>query len=140
MTQGEKEKILKFLQKEHLAVLSYAEKNQPKSAVIDFSESKSLEILFITLTSYRKYKILKKNPKISLCFGGKKNSTVQYEGLAEEISKLSFLPYLKYHIQKNPIELKFSRMLEAKFFKIKPVWVRYSNFKKSPNEIFEVKV
>lgn len=134
-----KEKILKFLKKENLAVLSYVNKNQPQSAVIDFSETESLEIIFTTLTGYRKYKILKKNPKASLVFGGEDKLTVQYEGVAKEMSRLDFLPYLKYHIKKNPVELKFSKMLEARFFKVTPKWIRYSDYGVNPNEIFEIK-
>ncbi len=138
MKNHNRDKILKFLRRENLAVLSYAENGQPKSSVVDYSEDEDLQIIFITLLKYRKYSLIKKNPRISLCIGGKNNITVQYEGIAKELTRLKFLPYLKYHIKKNPVELKFSKMLEAKFFIIKPTWIRYSDFSAKPNEIFEI--
>ena len=140
MTQEQQVQILEINKKENLAVLAYDNNGQPRSAAIDFSETENLEIVFTTLTNYRKYENLKNNPKVSLVFGGKENITVQYEGEAKELSRVGFLPYLKYHIQKNPVELKFSEMLEARFFKISPTWIRYSNFSAKPNEIFEINV
>ncbi|MBI5529960.1 MAG: pyridoxamine 5'-phosphate oxidase family protein [Candidatus Doudnabacteria bacterium] len=139
MNQEQKEKVLELLKKENLAVLSYLHGNKPRSAVIDFSETGDLEIIFTTLLSYRKYEDLKQNSNVALTFGGKNNITVQYEGEAKELGKTEFLPYLKYHIQKNPIELKFSEMLEARFFKVSPVWIRYSDYGAKPNNIFEIK-
>ena len=139
MTQEQKDKILEFLKRENLAVISYDNNGQPRSAVIDFSETEDLDIIFTTLTHYRKYENLKQNQKVALVFGGKDNITIQYEGEAKELSKIEFLPHLKYHIQKNPVELKFSEMIEARFFKVSPTWVRYSYYGAKPNEIFEIK-
>ncbi len=139
MTQEQKDKILEFLKRENLAVISYDDNGQPRSAVIDFSETEDLEIVFTTLTHYRKYKNLKQNPKVALVFGGRDNITIQYEGEAQELSEIEFLPYLKYHIHKNPVELKFSEMIEARFFRVSPTWVRYSDYGAKPNEIFEIK-
>ncbi|MFA5991203.1 MAG: pyridoxamine 5'-phosphate oxidase family protein [Candidatus Doudnabacteria bacterium] len=139
MTQEQKEKILEFFRKEKLAVLSYLHGDQPRSAAIDFSETEDLDIVFTTLSGYRKYENLKQNPNVAFTFGGKNNVTIQFEGKAKELSRTEFLPYLKYHIQKNPVELKFSEMLEAKFFKVNPAWIRYSDFSAKPNNIFEIK-
>ena len=102
MAPEQKKKILKLFKNENLAVLGYIHEDQPRSAVIDFSETENLEIIFTTLISYRKYKNLKKNPKVSFSFGGKNSITIQYEGEAKELSRVAFLPHLKYHIQKMP--------------------------------------
>ena len=139
MIQEQKEKILQALKKEHLVVLSTAVNGNPEAAVIDFSETKNLEIIFTTLVGYRKYKILKKNPKVALVFGGERKLTIQYEGKAKEIGRVKFLPYMKYHFKKNPIEIKFAKMLEARFFKVTPTWIRYADYGAKPNEIFEIK-
>jgi uncharacterized pyridoxamine 5'-phosphate oxidase family protein len=138
MGPEQKTKILEFLKKENLANLAYNHGGQPRAAVIDFSETEELEIIFTTLLSYRKYESLKNNPKVAFVFGGKDNITLQYEGIATELGKLEFLPYLKYHLKKNPIEAKFAEMLEARFFKVKPTWIRYANYGSKPNEIFEL--
>lgn len=139
MIKEQRKKILQTLKKEHLAVLSTAFKDAPEAAVIDFSETKNLEIIFTTLVSYRKYKILKKNSKVALVFGGERKLTIQYEGKAKEIGRVKCLPYMKYHFKKNPIEIKFAKMLEARFFKITPTWIRYADYVANPNEIFEIK-
>jgi hypothetical protein len=58
MIQEQKERILQFLKNENLAVIAYDHSGQPRSAVIDFSETENLEVVFVTLTSYRKYENL----------------------------------------------------------------------------------
>ncbi len=136
----QKEKVLEFINGQKLAVLSYDNNGQPSSAVIDFSETADLEIIFTTLIGYRKYLSLKKNPKVAFCFGGDQNITVQYEGVAKELGKLDFLPYLKYHLEKNPVEAKFAEMPEARFFKVSPTWIRYADYGAKPNNIFEIKL
>jgi len=134
-----KKLVLGFLKSHKLGVIATAAGRQPEAAAVDFSETNALEIILTTLAFYRKYKNLKKNRKVAFVVGGEKSVTLQYEGLAEELSRNAFKKYYKRHVHKNPIEKKFGVMPEARFFKIKPTWLRYSDFTKQPNEIFELK-
>ena len=139
MKISEKKKlVLNFLKSHKLGVIATAGGRQPEAAAVDFSETPALEIILTTLAFYRKYKNLKKNRKVAFVVGGEKSITLQYEGLAQELSRLAFKKYYKRHIQKNPVEKKFAAMSEARFFKVKPTWLRYSDFTAEPNNIFEI--
>ena len=139
MQANEKQKILNFLKGHKLGVISTVNSNRPEAAAIDFSETSAMEIIFTTLTGYRKYKNLLKNSKIAFVVGGEENITLQYEGVAEELSRAAFKKYYKRHIQKNPVEKKFAAMPEARFFRVKPIWLRFSDFTAQPSKIFEAK-
>ncbi len=131
--------VLNFLKSHKLGVIATSGGKQPEAAAVDFSETSKLEIILTTLAFYRKYKNLKRNSRVAFVVGGEQGVTLQYEGLAEELSRAAFKKYYKRHIQKNPIEKKFDVMPEARFFKIKPTWLRYSDFTAKPNNIFEMK-
>ena len=139
MKAREKQRILNFLKGHKLGVISTVESGKPEAAAIDFSETSALEIIFTTLVGYRKYKNLLKNSKIAFVVGGEENITLQYEGVAKELNRTAFKKYYKRHIQKNPVEKKFAAMPEARFFRVKPTWIRFSDFTAQPSEIFETK-
>jgi uncharacterized pyridoxamine 5'-phosphate oxidase family protein len=145
MGQGQKNKILNkeriafnFLKAHKLGVIATLNARKPEAAAIDFSETSKLEVVFTTLAFYRKYKNLNKNSKAAFVVGGEKGVTLQYEGLARELSRGAFKKYYKRHVQKNPVEKKFASMPEARFFIVKPTWLRYSDFTAKPNNIFEI--
>ncbi|MCL5008863.1 MAG: pyridoxamine 5'-phosphate oxidase family protein [Patescibacteria group bacterium] len=133
-----KRKVLRFLKQHHMGVIATLGGSQPEAAAIDFSETAELEVVFTTLAFYRKYKNLRKNSRVAFVVGGEEKITLQYEGVAEELSVKAFAKYLKRHVQKNPVEKKFAAMPEARFFKVRPVWLRYSDFAAQPNNIFEI--
>jgi len=130
--------VLNHLGKHKLGVIATLNARKPEAAAIDFSETSKLEVVFTTLAFYRKYKNLNKNSKVAFVVGGEKGITLQYEGLARELSRGAFKKYHNRHVQKNPVEKKFAAMPEARFFIIKPAWLRYSDFTAKPNNIFEI--
>jgi len=136
----QKRVVLDFMKSQKLAALATAdERGKPEVAMVDFSETGDLEVVVTTLIIYRKYRNLSQNKNVALAIGGADNITVQYEGAATELSREEFKKFAAYHIAKNPIEEKFAAMPEARFFKISPTWIRYSNYAAKPNEIFEIK-
>lgn len=133
-----KDRILEYLRKHTLTVVASCFKDQPRAAVIDFSETENLEIIFTTMQYYRKYEDLLDNPKVAFAFGAQGEPTVQYEGIARELTREEFKPYQDYHVSKNPVEAKFAAMDEARFFKVVPTWIRYADYGAKPNDIFEI--
>ena len=65
-------------------------------------------------------------------------ATIQYEGIAVELSGKELEEYKQVHFQKFPEAVKFEK-LGVKFFKIIPKWVRYTNVYEQPWEVFEIK-
>ncbi len=137
-----KQKILAFLKTQNLGVIATnsATSQSPESAVVGFSETENLEIVFSTSSETRKYQNLMKHPHVSFVIGwsfGKENKNVQFEGKAELISNDEREKYMQQHIGKNPGSSKFAQDPKQCFFKVAPSWIRYSDFTVVPNEVHE---
>lgn len=136
-----KQIILDFIKKQKLAVLSTVDKdNKPESAVLEFGETDSLEIIFDTFDSSRKYRNLQTNKNVSFVIGWDENITVQYEGVAEELMDEEKKKYQKVYWIKNPRAKRWARREGIAYFKVTPRWIRYSDLNKAPWEIFEIKL
>lgn len=136
-----KKKTLEFLKKKQLMVISTINsEGNSQSAVVGFTETSDLEIIFGTSNETRKYSNLQKNKNISLVIGWdlEEKITVQYEGVAREMNGAEFEKCKKLHILKNPKREKHSNNFRERFFKITPKWIRYSDLSKNPEEIFEI--
>ena len=137
-----KRKVLDFIKKKKLAVVSTINfKGISESALVAFSETDKLEIIFGTFKNTRKYKNLQNNKNISLVIGWdeEENITIQYEGLANEVKNKEFEECRIIQLNKNPNSKTYAFEKEQRYFKISPKWIRYSNLSKEIEEIFEIK-
>ena len=137
-----KRKVLDFIKKKKLAVVSTINfKGISESALVAFSETDKLEIIFGTFKNTRKYKNLQNNKNISLVIGWdeEENITIQYEGLANEVKNKEFEECRIIQLNKNPNSKTYAFDKKQRYFKISPKWIRYSNLSKEIEEIFEIK-
>jgi len=142
MTKDDKT-ILTFLKSQPMAAISTIAPGslQPESALIAFTQTNMLEIIFETFVDTRKWHNLQKNPKVSLVIGWdiKHYVTVQYEGVAvpaknDEQSEA----YIQAFLAKDtPCTEKFLRDPRVRLFKITPTWIRYSYYTKKTPLIIE---
>lgn len=141
MNKEDKKFIYDFIHKHQIAVLSTIhENNTPESAVVEFGETEELEIIFDTIhPSYRKYKNLMVNSAVALVIGWDDDITVQYEGNAKEIKAREKEKYKKIYFSKNPQASKWDSNPEIKYFKVSPMWIRYSDYSKRPYKVIELK-
>ena len=131
--------ILNFIKKNDLAVLStVSQENTSESAVLEFGETDDFEIIFDCFSYAKKYKNLKQNKNVSLVIGWDENITVQYEGLAEEVDGEEKRKYQKIYWGKNPKAERWASKEGMTYFKVKPIWIRYSNLNKNPWETLEL--
>jgi hypothetical protein len=81
------EQLYAFMNGESLAGLSTVTANcEPGAALVGFAVTPLLEIIFDTVKSSRKYPNLKANPRMAWVIGCTTEVTVQFEGLAEELT------------------------------------------------------
>ena len=143
MTEEEiKSKITNFLRGSTLCVISTidTEGNKPEAAVVGFAETEQLELIFGTSNTTRKYKNIKINPYVSFVVGWDgRVGTVQYEGLAEELSAEATVTYSTILIAKNPHSAKMAEREDQRYFLVKPKWIRLVDMSKKPDETFDVK-
>lgn len=120
--------ILAFLRQHTLAVIATTHPNStPEAAVIDFSVRDDLEIVFDTFSDTRKYANLIQNSAVALVVGWDNNITVQLEGLAEPVPAADVDRYQRDHVEHVPEEREFIEK-GAVIFRVRPRWIRYSNF------------
>ena len=136
-----KKQILEFIRQNRLAVVSTidSKESRPEAALVVYSETENLELIFATFSDSRKYENLQKNQKVALVIGGwDEDITVQYEGIAKELEGADVEEYRKIHLAKNPESEEYAYDEKQRFFKVTPTWIRYSDLTKEPPEIFEI--
>ncbi len=136
------QEVLDFLKKREpklcvLATSSLA--NEPESAVMGYAVSDDLSIICSTDRSSRKWNNLKQNSKVAITFGwGFGELNIQYSGLAtlvesgEELKKCEDI-YFASHQE----SLEFKGTPETGYIKIKPTWIRLSDYSSDPPRIEE---
>ena len=136
-----KKQILEFIRQNRLAVVSTidSKESRPEAALVAYSETENLELIFATFSDSRKYENLQKNQKVALVIGGwDEDITVQYEGVAAELEDADLEECRKIHLTKNPESEEYAYDEKQRYFKITPTWIRYSDLTKDPPEIFEI--
>jgi general stress protein 26 len=131
--------LVTFLRKYKLAVqASVAPGGAPQAAVVGFAVSDSLEIVFDTVATTRKHDNLRTDPRVALVIGWDDGITAQIEGVAdfptgdelERIRECYFVPY-----PDGRDRLKWPGITHVR---VRPTWVRYSDFTREPPHIVEL--
>ena len=138
MTRSE---LLAFIRPiEHVVLATVSPAGHPEAAVVGVVVTDALELFFDTSNVSRKCANLRANPKIAFVIGWDDSQTVQYEGLADE-PKGDELARLK--------QLYFGRFKDGRtretwpditYFRVRPTWARYSDFRGAEAKIVEVPV
>jgi hypothetical protein len=133
--------LLEFLRQHRLTVQSSVSSvGAPQAAVVGYGITDDFEIIFDTLDSTRKARNLGQNSQIALVIGGLNSGeekTVQYEGIADiptgaELERLK--PFYYKAWPDGPSRLSWTGLI---YVRVKPTWIRYSNFSADPPEIVE---
>jgi pyridoxine/pyridoxamine 5'-phosphate oxidase len=130
-----KEELYAYLASRNLAVLATINAEYaPEAALVGYAVTPQLEIVFDTVKSSRKYPNLMANPKIALVIGWDDEVTVQYEGEAEPARQKDREIYFRAFPDGRE-RLKWPGIVH---FKIRPRWIRYCDYKKTSDRIFEM--
>ena len=133
--------LLTFLRSHRYAVEATASASlAPQAAIIGIAATDQMELVFDTLASSRKAANLRTNPRVALVIGGWNDAdprTVQYEGVAdlpsgaelEEVKQVYFATF-----PDGPTRLSWPGIT---YVRVKPVWVRVSDFTSDPPTITE---
>ena len=133
--------LLVFMRSHRYAVQSsVSQSGSPQSAVVGIAVGDDLSLVFDTLDSTRKAQNLRRNPNIALVIGGLKpgdERTVQYEGIAdephgEELERTQHLYFASF-----PDGPERQHWQGITYIRVRPTWIRYSDYNKNPPEIVE---
>jgi hypothetical protein len=111
--------------------------SEPQSSLVGIAVTEDLEIVFDTVKSSRKYANLIARPACCLAIGWAGETTVQYEGDAEELNGLELERCQKVYFQAfpdGPARLSWRGIV---YFVVRPRWIRYSDFDQNPPLIRE---
>ena len=134
-----KQSILDFIKQQRLLVLSTTHENsKPQAAVIGFGETDNLELIFGTNNASRKYKNLKRDPHVAAVIGWDDSRTVQFEGIAEELSPEDLQLVRDTYWRKNPKAEAHNATPGQRYFKVRPTWIRYTNIGAKPWDVIEI--
>ena len=133
--------LLAFMREERYAVqASTSPKGDPEAAIIGIVVSDRFEVFFDTLDTTRKAKNLRSNSRLAFVIGptaAGSERTVQYEGVADEPvgSELERLLDLYFRtFPDGPSRRSWPGLI---YVRVKPTWIRFSDFASDPPEIVE---
>lgn len=114
----------------------------PQAAVVGFAVTDELEIIFDTLVSTRKVVNLRLNPRIAFVIGGftpGDERTLQYEGIADQPSGAELDRLTRAYYAAHPDGPSRLNWPGLTYVRVRPSWIRYSDFNKNPPEILELR-
>ncbi len=141
MRQVSPQALLDFMRLHRLAVqASVSAAGVPQAAIVGFAVTDQFEIVFDTVQTTRKAQNLRQNPPLALVIGGwvpDDERTVQYEGEADEpsgaeLDRLKQVYYAAY--PDGPDRASWPGLI---YVRVRPTWVRYSDYNTDPPEIVE---
>ncbi len=132
--------VLAFIRNYSLGVqASVSSSRQPQAAVVGFVVTDAFELFFDTTELTRKAMNLRSNPHVAFAIGGMGDGerTVQYEGIADEpggdeLQRLQVLYFSRF--PDGPQRLSWPGIT---YFRVRPTWVRFSDFGTTPPEVTE---
>ncbi|AVZ73710.1 hypothetical protein SLUN_17530 [Streptomyces lunaelactis] len=133
------DELLQFLRRYRLAVqASVTPDGAPQAAVVGFAVSDELEIVFDTVESTRKYGNLRADPRVALVVGWDDAITAQIEGVADfptgsELEHIRACYFTAYPDGRD--RLAWPGITHVR---VRPAWIRYSDFTQDPPHIEEL--
>jgi general stress protein 26 len=119
---------------------SSAPSGAPQAAVVGVVVTSELMLFFDTLTSSRKAENLRRDPRIAFVIGWDLDEaqTVQYEGVADEPTGDELARLQEIYFARFPDGIERARMPDIAYFRVRPQWVRYSDFRGAAMSLVEL--
>jgi pyridoxine/pyridoxamine 5'-phosphate oxidase len=134
-----RDQVVTFLRKHKVAVVAtVAPDGQPQAAVVGIATSDELEIIFDTVEASRKFQNLLFEPRIAVVVGWDAFVTVQIDGdadfpMSEELERIRACYFVAY--PDGRARLSWSGLTHVR---VRPRWLRYSDFTHDPPVIVEM--
>lgn len=127
MTRAE---LLAFIRNHRYAVqASRNASGAPQAAVIGVAVSDELELVFDTLSTSRKARNLRADPRIALVVGWDEEQTVQLEGTADEPTGADLARSKRVYFAAFPDGPERERWPDITYVRVRLSWARYSDFR-----------
>jgi general stress protein 26 len=135
LTAEEKRTVLEYLRSQRLAVVSSTSASgAPQAALVGVAVTDALEIVFDTTSVTRKHANLSRDARAAVTFGGPGEQTLQLEGHAHPVSLDDERDshYRETYYQAWPSGRDRLAWANLTYWRIVPVWMRFSDYEKGP--------
>lgn len=132
--------ILEFIRRHSLAVQASVSPDQrPQAAVVGFVITDAFELFFDTTESTRKTANLRANARTAFVIGGSDGGdrTVQCEGITDEPVGAELAELKSLYFSRFPEGPERASWPGITYFRVRPLWLRFSNFAATPPEVIE---
>ena len=134
--------LLAFMRRHTLAVqTSVSDSGAPQAAVVGIAVMDDFEIVFDSEDYTRKVRNLRQNPRTALIIGGLRHAderTIQYEGDVDEPSGAELDRLKESYFATFPEGRARESWPGLVYLRVRPTWVRYSDYNQEPPEIVEL--
>jgi hypothetical protein len=134
--------ILMFMRQHSLAVeASVNPSGLPQAAIVGFVVTDDLEIVFDTLGTTRKVANLREHPHCALVVGGMTQGderTLQIEGITDEPTGADLDRLKETYFARFPDGRERQHWAGLTYVRMRPRWLRFSDFNQSPPRIAEL--
>jgi uncharacterized pyridoxamine 5'-phosphate oxidase family protein len=131
--------LVEFLRKQPWAVeATVASAGRPQAAVIGVVVTDGCELFFDTLANSRKCANLRANPQVAFVIGWDDAQTVQLEGSADEPSGADLARLKELYFARFPDGRDREAAGGVAYFRVRPTWARYSDFRGAEPTIVEL--
>lgn len=110
----------------------------PQAALVELMVNDRLELFFDSFASTRKVSNLAANPRIAFVIGGHvvgDARTVQYEGIVDYPTGTDLEELKAAYFARYPDGIRRSMLPGIRYFRVRPHWIRFTNFNASPSQI-----
>lgn len=136
-----KDELYDFIARHKLAVLATAAADgAPQAALVGVAVTPELELVFDTVRSTRKSSNLSENSAAAFVIGCTDEITCQYEGVAQELSGDDLAKYKLVYFAAFPDGPTREAWDGITYYLVRPRWIRFSDYTKSPPRIEELHV
>lgn len=132
--------LVAFLRRYKLAVeATVGAGGAPQAAVVGFAVSDALEIVFDTTEETRKFKNLRADPRVALVIGWDDEATAQIEGIADFPTGAELERVRETYFEAYPDGRDRLAWPGITHVRVKPTWIRFTDYKVTPPRIVEIK-
>lgn len=140
MNNNTKEEAIKFLMSQKGGVVSTVAGDQPESAYVFYDADEDFSIYFATVLNSRKHLNIKENSKVAFVVQTiNPPRTIQIQGQASEVmdknvlqnALANYVDIATYQMKHNPPVTKIDDNGNLILYKIKPNWVKWSDYSDS---------
>jgi pyridoxine/pyridoxamine 5'-phosphate oxidase len=133
--------LLRFMRTHRLAVeASCAPEGGTQAALVGIAVTDAFEIVFDTLDTTRKARNLRASPRAAFVLGGWVDTderTIQFEGIADEPVGAELEQIKTAYFAAWPDGPARAAWPGITYFRVRPTWIRFSDFNCRPPEITE---